>query len=296
MFQAIDIVNAAGQSFGERLSSQIYAILYMISYPSSSYLIPHVSLIGILMVVFALRARLTTGARSRGWVWAFWVTAAMSMIGFAQFFAFNRSIGISNTGHIFFELVMLVYPFIILRAGKRTTNIQKAESNFAEKSRNLAHPVLTGGSIILGPALFTALAAGVLVQLDIVTVITPSQFLPVDPGLYMGWVLQHPHTFFIGIAGFISVYAATRPTGQETEDLPHLARYLWFSAVVVTGALLVLHYASDFFFWVGMPGDTAAEVAAIMSLILLAVTPGISPFRKFASGGFWRKTVMQKGQ
>lgn len=294
----------------------IYGTLLFIGLPGPGDGLALDSLMSFLMLVAAVRWRLSNGT-SRGWFYAYGVFVSISLVGML-FWLFGDQLNpvlqgypvdkvwstISQNWNVLAAwLIGMALPFMVLRIG-----LQQVRGSAVPNAAIRARTDKVWGKLT---AIIVAPAFAMYLVVLIVELITGSGYrtypsAPPPLSAYQTTVLQGEHTYFFVHLLFLAAvigFIATRTEGHERPDLYPVAKLLWWSVFIVFITTLALQLEGIFMdtgssHWHtthNLVASLAADVAVVSSLTLLAVTPGISPLRKFASGGFRRRTESQKG-
>lgn len=298
-------------------ASFIYGTLLYIGLPGPGHGLALDSLMSILMLVAAVRWRLSNGT-SRGWFYAYGVFVSISLVGML-FWLFGDQLNpvlqgypvdkvwstISQNWNVLAAwLIGVALPYMVLRTGLQQGRGSAVPDDVIRPRTDNVWGRLA--AIIVAPALVMYL---VVLTVQLIAGSGFSTDTGAQPPLsaYQTTVLQGEHTYFFVHLLFLAAiigFVVTRAEGHERPDLYPVAKLLWWSVFIVLITSIALRLegifvdtgSSNWHTTHNLVASLAADVAVVSSLTALAVTPGISPFRKFASGGFWRKTVMQKGQ
>lgn len=236
------------------------------------------SIWGFLLILFAILARMTRGQSARGWLWAYWVVTSLSIVGIA----------LNTLYHEPLEALIVLLPHLIQMALSlvilRTGSVRDRAEPHAETDANVGNTPRKYG-------LTTALA----LCLPLVLVWLWMHFGPYTLQSYATtaseefwfWVQLSEYTnlaAFSLISVVFTVFVSTRPPGRQRPDLIPVARAVWVSGVVMVGLSIMFRLIPGVQYYWNFEHDFLAPCAGLLSLVIVSLSPGISPFVQFRDG------------
>ncbi|MEY5017880.1 MAG: hypothetical protein RL431_929 [Actinomycetota bacterium] len=277
-----------GTGFGGLVTRYVFGIVYFASVPGLNYLIPVFTIFGLLLVVCALMVRLTQGRPARVWWWAYWVTFAGAVAGISEIIGVNFG-QIQGFFLVYPQILQMLFSYLILRAGNTPGKPRKAFE--------LGHDV--GPKLVTG-FLKTKLAAAFLLPVGAVylwfafknTTLWPyDTFIRPDENPFWIWFTYDEFRYLVSfglIAATLVMFVWTRKPGKERFDLLPVAQISWAAGVVLATVSFVFKTIPGIESYEAMfNGDFLSSLATFLSLGIIALTPGISPFEAMRTAR-WR--------
>ncbi|MFM6981886.1 MAG: hypothetical protein ACKOWP_03835 [Microbacteriaceae bacterium] len=274
-----DPATATG-SWGELLSGGFYLLTYIGSWPGTGFVFPEFTAWGLLLIVAALFIRMLRGAPARRWLIAYWVIFSFAVVG--VFSTFEYQTDPINALLLALPLILqMIASFALLSA---RTPVRKAGQSPADMTT-----VGTVGNFaktkLLAALAIPVVVASAWIHLGPYTPLQYSHGLTDD---FWRWFLHSEYGYFASfvlISGIISIFVATRKTGRARPDLLPVAVAAWFSGLGLVAASVLIKVTRLYELQNGLFDHSyIAPVAGTLSLVIVAVLPGISPFARFRRG------------
>lgn len=271
---------------GNSETAMIYGFLAVAV--TQTFIIGSFSIWGFLLILFAILARMTRGQAAKGWLWSYWVVASLSLVGVALNSLFHepRQALIVVLPH----LIQMTFSFIILRTGSERSLAGPME----ESGKDAQIAAQKFGAKIVLFLFLPAMIVWLWMHFGPYTL----QSYAVNPSEEFWFWLQLSEysnlASFSLISAVFTIFASTRTSGRQRPDLAPVARAVWFSGVVMVALSGVFRSIPDIQYYWNFEHDLLAPVAGLLSLAILAVLPGLSPFDPFSSGKVFTRLIRKR--
>jgi hypothetical protein len=277
-------------SWGELLSGGFYLLTYIGSWPGTGFVFPEFTAWGLLLVIAALFVRMLRGPAARRWLMAYWAIFSFAVIGIFSTFEYQRDD---------LKALLFAVPLILQMIASFALLSVRSPERKAGRSPADMPAVGTLGSFAK-TKLLAALALPVVVASAWINLgpYTPLQYSKGLTDDFWRWLLYSEYRYFAAfvlITGIITLFASTRKPGRERPDLFPVAGAAWFSGVglivvsLVVKASRLIEINNALF-----DHSYLAAVTGLLSLAIIAMLPGVSPFTRVRNGellsGLQRKT------
>ncbi len=284
-----DPATATG-SWGELLSGGFYLLTYIGSWPGTGFVFPEFTAWGLLLVIAALFVRMLRGPAARRWLMAYWIIFSFAVIGVFSTFEYQTD-DLKALLRALPLILQMIVSFVLLST--------RARSGELDPSNDDGVPTVDNGkfakSKLISAVTVPVIVSWLWIHLGPYTPLQYSKGLTDD---FWRWLLYSEYRYFAAfvlITGIITLFASTRKPGRERPDLFPVAGAAWFSGVVLIVVSLVVK-ASRLIEINNALFDHSylAAVTGLLSLAIIAMLPGVSPFTRVRNGellsGLQRKT------